>query len=204
MAKLRKDFWAELIFTEEKIRSLCEEWLNYLGTLYFAADPLKGPQSPPSLSWPGDTQKLICDFHIVIVLILSAPNLPFQEESLLPCPPGPHSRLLPGCRPMLVFLPHLRAALPAVWCSTFSIWHTPSHSQAHSLSHCPQYPSAICNSIFQAPIAFCRDFCQRAYQSVIIACLHVSLWLYMRPLKTDCAFLVHLWIPVLSTLRGAP
>lgn len=89
MAKLRENFWAELIFTEEKIRSLCEEWLNYLGTLYFAFDPSKGPQSPPSLIWPGDTQNLISDSHIVIVLILSAPNLPFQEESLLPCPPAP-------------------------------------------------------------------------------------------------------------------
>lgn len=73
MAKLRKDFWAELIFAEEKIRSLCEEWLNYLGTLYFAAAPSKGLQSLPSLIWPKDTQNLISDFHIVRVLILSAP-----------------------------------------------------------------------------------------------------------------------------------
>lgn len=93
---------------------------------------------------------------------------------------------------------YLHCSAPLSLSDTLPVIH-----KAHSLSHCPQYPSAICNSIFEAPMTFRRDFCRRAYQSVIIACLHVSLSDYTRrSLKT--AFLVHLWIFGLSTLLGTP
>ena len=80
-------------------------------------------------------------------------------------------------------LPVSRAQWP-----TFSDMLSVTH-KTHSLSHCPQHPLAICNSIFKAPVAFCP----RPYQHVIIACLNVSLLDSIRsPLQTNyfpCSFL---------------
>lgn len=162
---------------------------------------MEGAQFPPALVLPGGTLNLISDLHTGGALILPAPNPPFQGASLLPLPPLTASACLynTACH---------SSTLESCPCPEYSAPPSPSDTlpvihEAHPLSHCPQYPSAICNSVFGAPTAFCRDFCQRAYQRVIIACLRVSLPNYtQRSLKTDCAFLVRLWISVPSTLLG--
>lgn len=170
-----------------KLRTRWES-LNYSGALVSAVPPSERLWSPPALVWP------------------AAPwawELPSQEESdaasrpptfpgWLP-PPLPHSHLLPGHTSTLLIPPHMRAVYAGS-----STPPPPSNTLSHSLSWspCPQHSLVICNSIFKAPIAFCRDFCQTAYQHVIIACLHVSLPAYpQRSLKT--AFLV-LRVPCLA------
>lgn len=171
-----------------KLRTRWES-LNYSGALASAVPLWKGCDLPlplfgQQLPEPGSSLYRRS-------LILPAARPPFQGGSL---PPLPHSHRFPGHTSTLLIPPHVRDANAGS-----STPPPPSNTLSHSLSwsHCPQHSLVICNSIFKAPIVFCRDFCQTAYQHVIIACLHVSLPAYpQRSLKT--AFLV-LQVPCLRT-----
>ena len=172
---------------QAKIRILCKEWLNYLDALNFAAAPLQGPWFPLSPVSPGGTLNQIPDPHTGGGLTPSAVRpLYFSKMPLYSLWPSPTFCLVPlQCLSSLHTweLPVSRVQWP-----TFSDMLSVTH-KTHSLSHCPQHPLAICNSIFKAPVAFCP----RPYQHVIIACLNVSLLDSIRsPLQTNyfpCSFL---------------
>ena len=124
-------------------------------------------------------------------------HLPFQDAAFLLLPP-----------PSACLQDTWKLPVSGVQGSTFSIWQSLTRLiLCHSVPGNPwQFVTCLTMSVVKAPIAFGRDFCQRAYQHVIIACLNVSLPFCTRSsLKTDCfPFLAHLWILMPSTLLGIP
>lgn len=115
-AKPREGIWAELIFKEEKIRSLCKECLNYLGSLYFAAAPLEGPRSFLALVLPEGVPNLIHCQPLICLSRRPLYSLCLNSRLL----PSSHLRAAYTCTavPHLLYLTHFQSFTRLILCHT--------------------------------------------------------------------------------------